>query len=503
MAKWLLPVLATSALHAAIIRGMVVEHQSGKPLARALVVVQPVAGTQGPMQAVRTSVYGTFEFAPMPGGAYLVTASRRGFATVEYGQKQWRSAGVPIVLEEAASTALNIRLPRFGAIAGTVLDENSVGLPEHDVVIYRNTRPPQVVARGKTDDRGMYRIWGLEPGTYLVRTVGKQYEEGGSLPTFHRETSRVEEAFTVDVDLDRDTGEINVRPFTGRLFTVAGKALAFPQSGVTVTLVSDTGTETTMSDGSGNFQFNPVAPGQYELYAQAAGDSRTPMTAAYQPLDLDRDRGDLRLNLARLPDVVFSFEETNGKAVDARSLQVLARRKDLSGDEKPEVVRLTNNHASMLPGRWDLALAPTPGYYAARFTGPPPQFRVRADGWNEVTVTAPAPVPSAIQFVLSSRPGAVHGTVTGPGRDPVAGAPVYLEAYDLEARRRLNDVRTTRTDLRGQFHFYGLAPGNYRAVSSFEFQAPDSAALDTMRPATVKVDEGQDAAQDLDLYVIQ
>jgi hypothetical protein len=285
-----------------------------------------------------------------------------------------------------------------------------------------------------------------------------------------------------------------VRPFTGRLFAVAGKALAFPQSAVTVTLVSDTGTETTMSDGSGNFQFNPVAPGQYELYAQAAGDSRNPMTAAYQPLELDRDRGDLRLNLARLPDVVFSFEETNGKVVDARSLQVLERRKDLSGDGKAEVVRLTNNHASMLPGRWDLALAPTPGYYAARFTGPPPQFRARADGWNEVTVTTPAPVPSAIQFVLSSRPGAVHGTVTGPGRDPVPGAPVYLEAYDLEARRRLNDLRTTRTDLRGQYQFYGLAPGNYRVVSSFEFQAPDSAALDTMRPATVKVEEGQDAA---------
>jgi len=94
----------------------------------------------------------------------------------------------------------------------------------------------------------------------------------------------------------------------------------------------------------------------------------------------------------------------------------------------------------------------------------------------------------------------VYGTF---GPQSGRGAPVYLETYDLEARRRLNDVRTTRTDLRGQYHFYGLAPGNYRVVSSFEFQAPDSATIDTMRPATVKVDEGQDAAQDLDLYAIQ
>ena len=66
----------------------------------------------------------------------------------------------------------------------------------------------------------------------------------------------------------------------------------------------------------------------------------------------------------------------------------------------------------------------------------------------------------------------------------------------------MGDLRFTRADLRGQYYFYGLAPGDYRVVSSFEFQRPDSAALDTMRPGMVRLTEGQDEARDLELYAI-
>src|ERR1041384_7470121 len=187
MWRWMLATLAAGALQAAVIRGVVVEHQTGKPLARALVVIQPVAGTQAPTQTVRTNSYGAFEFQGLAGGAYLVTASRRAFAPAQYGQKRWKGSGAPIVLEETASTMLELRLQHFGSISGVILDENDVGLPEHDVVGYRTARPPQLVSKAKTDDRGAYRIWGLEPGLYLVRTLAKQYEDGGYLPTFSKE----------------------------------------------------------------------------------------------------------------------------------------------------------------------------------------------------------------------------------------------------------------------------------------------------------------------------
>ena len=110
-------------------------------LARTVVAIQPVPGTSGPALSTRTNNYGMFEFPTVPGGAYLVSASRRGFAPVQYGQKQWKSSGAPVILEQEQSTFLTIRVPRYGSISGTVVDENDVGLPEHEVFAYRNTRP--------------------------------------------------------------------------------------------------------------------------------------------------------------------------------------------------------------------------------------------------------------------------------------------------------------------------------------------------------------------------
>src|SRR4051794_11350358 len=136
MRPFLLALLLAAAADGAVVRGVVVENQTGHPLANALVIVQPIAGTNGPAQSARSNIYGAFEFASMPGGAYLVLASRRSFAPAQYGQKQWNGSGVPIVLEGNATTFLSIRLQRFGAISGTIVDENDVGLQEHEVVAY-------------------------------------------------------------------------------------------------------------------------------------------------------------------------------------------------------------------------------------------------------------------------------------------------------------------------------------------------------------------------------
>ena len=520
MAKWLLLWLAASALEAAVIRGVVVENQTGRPLARALVTVQPVAGTPGAAQSARTNLYGAFEFSPVAAGAYLVTASRRGFATLEYGQKRWKAAGVPIVVDESGTAALNLRLPRLGAITGWVVDENDVGLPEHEVMAYRNTRPPQLAAHAVSDDRGMYRLWGLEPGSYLVRTGPKKSDEDSYLPTFARETGRVEDARTVEVELDRQTDDVIVRPFPGRLSTVAGQAYATGQVPVTVTLVSDMGSVSAVTDTTGNFHFDSIAPGLYELNAQARSDRPVRvgvqagggvlvaggLQAAFLPLVVDRERVDVRFNLGPLADLQVLVEDIQGQPLDLTLFQLRARRKELSGDGSPQNLRPNRGHVPLVPGRWDLALVPTSSYYVTKFSvaQSEPGQRGRADGWNEIAV---ASGPATVRFVLSPHPGAVRGAVTGAmsgtGREPVAGAPVYLEPYDAASRKRLGDARMARTDMQGKYGFYGLPPGDYRILATFEYQSPDSEAMDAAAAPMVKVEESRDAALDLVLYVAQ
>src|SRR5207302_726751 len=126
-----------------------------------------------------------------------------------------------------------------------------------------------------------------------------------------------------------------------------------------LTLVSEMGSETTVSDGAGNFRFNPQAPGLYELYAQSPNnDRRSPgVNAGYRTLQLDRDSLNNRINLGALPDVRFIFEDTKGQPVDPRKVQVLARRKDLSGDAATEPLRVAQTPLKLLPGRWDLSMS--------------------------------------------------------------------------------------------------------------------------------------------------
>jgi hypothetical protein len=499
MRKWLLFLLAGGALHAAIIKGSVVENQTGKALARTLVSIQPVPGSAGPTANVRTNTNGMFEIVDLPGGAYLIHASRRGFMTAQYGQKNWRAAGQPVVVEPDQSTFLSIRLARFSSISGTIVDENDVGLPDHEVVAMSNTRPPRVLVKAQADDRGMYRIAGLDPGAYLVRTLARPFEDGGYLPTFYRETARVDEAGMVETLVDRETTDIKVRPFPGKLYTISGTVSNPYGGGVIVTLVSDVGRESVTTAES--FQFVSKAPGPYELYAEAPPDRRGISSGAYVPLALERDMTGMRINMLPRAGVYFDLESTQGGRIADRAIKVLARRVDLAGEWQAETLRLNNDTAQLVQGRWQLMLAPSAAWVAADFRGPRGERPEgsRADGWNEVTVNNNC----SVRLVISDKPGGVHGTVTMGAHEPAGGVPVFLEAYDEVTHKRVVDLHTTRTDLRGQYNFVGLAPGTYRLVSTFEYQSPATGDIDTMSPRVFQVEEGRDQQQDLDVWVIR
>lgn len=463
MKRLLAAVLAVVSVRAAILRGTVVERETGKALARALVAVHPVSGSAGATQSVRANNYGVFEFPPMAAGAYVVTISRKGFAAMQYGQQQWNAAGKPVHLSESGETVLRVALPRLGSISGRIADEADVGLVEHDVIAYRNSRPPVLVAKAATDDRGVYRIHGLEPGAYLVRTAARQYDDGGYLPTFYKESSTAERGNPVEVALDRETPDVNVRPAPGRLYTIAGEARAIGKArdSVDISLISDMGVENVTTDAAGQFKFRPAAPGKYELLARSPGE------AAWLAIEIiDRDR-EIGLNLARVPQVAFEFQDDAGARVDAAGLVVLARRKELSGRGPMQYLQAGSGRAPLLPGRWEFALAPNESYYAS--------------GWSDATVMADGQTP-AIALKVGANPGALHGLVTGESKEPAVGAPVYLEHE--------GEMRNARTDVQGKYRFIGLAPGTYRVWSTFE--APNAEG-----GRTVRVEAGSDAGEDL------
>jgi hypothetical protein len=487
--------LAAAALPAAVIRGTVVENQTSKPLSRVTISLEPVSGTPAKSGMTRTDRYGAFAFDSLPAGAYLIKASRRGFRPTSYGQKNWNAAARPLAVAAESSAFVTLRLPRYGAIEGTVLDENDVGVPQQTVVAYRATEPPQLASRGMSDDRGIYRISGLDPGTYLVRTAGNRDEGVDYLPTFSRETLRPEEARTVEVSLDEDTRNMDVRPIAGRLVTLAGTVVTMPPNVPSnVTLVSETGRQTVPGP---TFQFNALPPGNYELYAEAPENAalHAVYQAAYLPLQLDRNRLGLPVQLEPVRESRVELDPQPGNLASG---QLLVRRKDYAGVGAVQMVPLTDDRALLPPGRWELMLNPPFGFYVSAFSSPtsrPSAGNLRPDGWNEIFLNG----FGLMRFSLTGGPGSVHGMVTAAG-DAVAGAPVYLEAYDPVNRKRLTDLRSARADLRGMYRFDGLAPGLYRVLATFEYDAPDSATLDLAGARQIQIEARSDLQSDLDLY---
>lgn len=485
-------ILAASTLHGAAIRGMVVENQSGYPVARATVTVQSSAAGSAP-KSLRSNLSGIFEFTALAAGTYRISAAKLAFAPVHYGQKRWFSPGMPIRLEEGDTADLTIRMPRYGAISGTVLDENDVGLPENEVAVYTNTRPPRLLARAPTDDRGVYRLFDLRPGSYLVRSLAKVYDDESYLPTFYRDSPEVGQARAIEVTLDQEVEHMDFHSASGRLYTVSGRVnTGFGQA--VVTLTSDIGTETAAIDGSGNFSFNPMAPGQYELLAVIPVDRARGRSAAFQTLTVDRDLSNLQIVPVPLPSLQFSFVDGGGHPLDPPGGSVLLRRKDAASDGKVEAVPVSEK-VTLLPGRWEVALPYASTYCAVGFD---PQSNGRPDGWNEILLS---PGTHTVKFVLSLSPASIKGTVKNANGDPVAGVPVFVEPYDPDSRRGVGPMRSTTTDKNGRYEVSGLAEGAYRLLASFDYQMPEPEQMEASAK-TVRVEDGGRAMLDLDEFVI-
>jgi carboxypeptidase family protein len=495
MRRLLLAALYCCATQAAVIHGVVLDRATGRALARSLVTLRPVEGTGGKPQSHRAGRSGQFTFS-VSAGMYLLRASRDGFAPFQYGQKEWKSAGRPMSVEQDGSLYLDIHLRRYAAISGTVLDENEIGIPDQKVVAYPATQPLRIAASAITDDRGIYRIHGLEPGTYYVRSAAKLLEDAsGLLPTFHKETMVVDQSMIVDVDLDQQADDIDIRPFPGKLFRVFGNVVR-PTAPVTISLISDVGRVQTKTAGA--FAFEQVAPGNYQLILDGDDPYGRGKIGSYQEIFVDKDT-ELSLQAISWRETEFHMQDENGKAVDPGDARITARRKDLDGGGHAEVLKLVNGRAALGPGRWEMSIVPPPGYYAVQAAGGygmPESQSGRADGWNEVMLHG----SDTIIIKLSSRPASIHGLVSGSGHDPAPGAPVYLEAFDKGTQKRLGELRTIRTDLRGNYRFNGLAPGLYRILGTFEFEKPDADTMAAAGARELTLAEATDTAQDLDLY---
>lgn len=147
-----------------------------------------MAGTGQPARKTRVTLSGTeirgtrsattddqgrFLFTALPAGRYSLNANRPGYLSIAYGARQPGRPGTQIQLSDGQKFQADLQIPRGSVITGVVMDENGEPSPQVPVRVMRfvtqnGQRTLQNSSSASTDDRGMYRIYNLLPGEYIV-----------------------------------------------------------------------------------------------------------------------------------------------------------------------------------------------------------------------------------------------------------------------------------------------------------------------------------------------
>jgi protocatechuate 3,4-dioxygenase beta subunit len=153
----------------------------GRPVRRARVTLAG-ADSRG-LTAATSDEKGHFAFTTLAAGRYTLSASKAGYVNSVYGQKKPGRAGTPIQLADAQHLDdLKLPLAKGGVITGMVLDENNEASARTQVTAWRaemrtGEKRYQQVGSDQTDDRGIYRIFGLLPGDYIVRATPRDTDD--------------------------------------------------------------------------------------------------------------------------------------------------------------------------------------------------------------------------------------------------------------------------------------------------------------------------------------
>jgi hypothetical protein len=165
----------------ATIGGIVVTAEtSPQPVGGAVVTVSG-GGLRGNLSAV-TDERGRFLLTHLPPGRYNVLVSKPAYLTMAYGAARPGRIGASVAVAPGQSVDLQIALARGAVVTGLVRDHLGDPVAGVQVIIGRPSTSPQggtfVEQFVSTDDRGVYRVFGLMPEEYVVTVLPTRFSGG-------------------------------------------------------------------------------------------------------------------------------------------------------------------------------------------------------------------------------------------------------------------------------------------------------------------------------------
>ncbi len=518
------------------LEGQVISDLDERPLRRAHVMLRPA---EAGLTAVggEADDKGNFDLRDIPAGRYSLVAERDGYLATSVCLKG--ALRMPPVFSIGAGQSirnLTFRLRPWAVITGKIRFEDGDPAINVRVAAYR-----EYYARGRhgysvmmiaaTNDRGEYRMHGLEPGTYLVaaiyeRAVSPQGyreqarvdEEGKELPgfgyttTFFPNTVKLSEAVGVRLDYGRESGGIDIfltpmRKVKIRGFVISGR------SGVKITNASifldrmdahnngalPAPAAARFDQRTSEFEIRDVTPGLYLMRAEGSDDGVALSTrAALTVPEQDIESVELLIKPQRRGSAKIRIEG-GGKLDPKNSLTAALEPRSEHGS--------TVNSAIGRGPTFDFWLMEAETYDVYVYNLPDDFYlsEVRVNGSNVRELGVPghaASFDNPFELVLDSRGGKVGGRVVATDGTPLSGASLML--LPDPALGRLQAYREGYADEYGQFLIHGVAPGKYVLLAWMD-TAPcdvyDADNLEPCRSAGMAVDVALAAQENVTLTV--
>lgn len=506
---------------------------------------------------------GQFVFDKLPAGTYTVRATMTGHIAGTFGQKHPGKPGTSVVLAAGQQLKnVSFEIARGGVISGSVFDEKnrpSIGTPVR-VMRWINQSGERILTTagsGTTDDRGIYRIYNLTPGEYVVSAVPRNTTAEivtsgemtftvnlddvqataqavhGYAPVFYPGTTTLAGARGVRVGVSEEQLGIDFALQRAALTTITGQVIV--PSGQNPTTVQvrllqaegnalGLGQQSVRPSQTGTFTFRSVVPGQYTVFAVATvNDPRAPGVPTVpdgfvQPGSQRRiwAQSEVYVDGANPPVVTLSLRD--GLPVSG-SLSFVGSLPQPTGSQRVRVSLAPLGQPLQSLGVGNLQAMVDAG---GRFTINgviPGRYRVSASGaqgWSVKSVIAngidvldfsleiaPDTNPPSLTVQFGDRNTDLKGVLTDATGAPTADYSVIIfpedQRYWVPFARRM---RSTRPSTDGKYAFVGLPPGDYRIAAVTDVETGewlDPEFLRQLIPASISVRlaDGQQSTQDI------
>jgi protocatechuate 3,4-dioxygenase beta subunit len=474
------------------------------------------------MYTVRSDGDGHFLLKDVPAGRYKFFALHAGYVKLNYRSRGGAEDGAVLSLRAGQKVDdILFRLTRAAVITGILTSESGEPLtgamvaalrkPTEDEIEDQNrgARQRQFVTVGasRTDDRGQYRIFGLNPGEYYLRATDLTYPDAafgleqdywvqqnmGSeyAPAYYPGTAQLGQAETISVRAGEETqADLSLQRI--KYVEISGEVIGLkgPEKGAWVSLTS-TGTESSeideghnnTTDEKGHFTLKGVPPGSYILAAyQRSEDGDSYNVSGRQKIEVTEES---KQSVTLYVGLGANFD---GRVIVAGS------------GERPRELGLVlsspdgDHEAWTRPkkdGTFDMRSVPD-GTFALQVYGLESGWFIKSakigahDILEEGLEVEKGATGGRLEVVLSSACPQLEGAVI-ENDQPLTGARVRITP---EPENFYNKFRasSTKTDQMGHFSFNCVPPGKYRVVA----KSPPSEGIDPIKsePQSVTLAEG-------------